>query len=442
MTRSYFPDYWPEFVADCWERVPTVIPSGTPEPLATRDEVFRALLALGRQFRADADRPIDRPTFERSEMAEIRRGYVKLLIDHARLLGPVVESYLPDARDRNLGDYINRLCSNAGSHGVMLYVTDFQLYAPEIWLRACKFLKPLYERVGMPAGYADLELFMGRYDSTPGGAHRDRGTAFHFVIDGRKTMYVWPRPQFWSDEIFIGREFNPLCWRDHLGDAVALEGGPGDILYWAIDHWHVGGSPEFSVSLNIALYRHGCPTDFWRRALTRAIASPELGSYPFQLTARDARADILPEEVRTVFATVRDRACYGAMEQAAIIEWLCLTTGFGFTTVPPRRPSCDLKESDTIVGRKDFPILWTTVVPRSFVYSANGHSSSIPDNEQLPKFFEELNQGRPVGIDTLVDRYSYDRVLPSSNCAAPHRSQLLSLLNDLYTMRAIEKVAI
>lgn len=215
--------------------------------------------------------------------SEERRSEVKLLFNSMRLLGAEADPLLPNLSDISLDQYSERLSRAAAHRDVLLYVTGFQRYAPDVWERACRFLAPLYEMVGMPAGYAGLELFMGRYATTPGGVHRGRGTNFHFLISGHKKMYVWPRSQFWIAPVAHGgsyrsprgTDFHPLQWREDLDDAVTLSAAPGDVFHWAIDHWHVGESPEFSVSLNIALYLQGNPWKLLETGLSAAVDASE-----------------------------------------------------------------------------------------------------------------------------------------------------------------------
>lgn len=431
---SYFPENWPDFVARLWNREALVIPNAIDPPLATSEEIFTALQSLARQFRDDADRPSDRPPNELPPEQEERRSDVKLLFDNMRLLGAEVDPLLPDSTDTTLDQYGERLCRAAGRRDVMLYVTGLQRFTPQIWRRACEFLTPLYESVGMPAGYADLELFMGRYKGTPGGVHRDRGTNFHFVISGHKKMYVWPRREFWStsrsesESFHPGRasEFQPLQWRQALGDGLSLEAGPRDVFHWAIDHWHVGDSPEFSVSLNIALYLHGSPWKLIESSLSRELASADISSYPFRPRMDLWHAQDLPADVSSIFDRLVSAASAERRAFLAAQEWLRKTTSFGFGTVPPLEASPPVRPGDSLRKVGLMPILYRRVGHR-LLYGANGHVADTADSPWVARLLEEINSSPAGCVQSVLLRSASEDV-----------SRALEMVQGLVRMRAVE----
>ena len=62
--------------------------------------------------------------------------------------------------------------------------------APLLWTRARDLLRPLFDRIGIPAGHVELEIFFGRYEFTTGGIHRRRArtcTACRMAGPGAET---------------------------------------------------------------------------------------------------------------------------------------------------------------------------------------------------------------------------------------------------------------
>ncbi len=461
MVNCFFPHGWTRFIETYWDQAPMVARSATAYPITTGEEIFDCLRRLGRQFRLDGDRPTDLPTHERSPQAENCRSYVKLLFDNKRLLGTAVESLLPYSSDQDLISYFSRIREAAGNSGVLLYVTDFQLYAPELWERICSFLLPLYEKVGMPGGYADIELFMGQYDTTSGGVHRDTGANFHFVVSGEKTMHVWPRTTFWrtangpNDQRVSA--FDPMAWKNHLEDADTLDAVAGDMFYWAPNHWHVGELPAFSASINIALYQYGRATDCVSAAIVDAVNvsndiqnwsagdienwSPQVAtiggvcgvngvrvpSFPFLAKNCVDQVANLPPDIQRFFGLMRSPGFSKEMESAVIEAWLRRTTGFAFGSVPSKLDSKPLRHSDLVQNTSPLPILWAVTGDDELVYSARGHSARIRNDTAITGILSRISEGRPDTVYDLVQQCSCSTVAASA----------IAVIEDLYRMRAI-----
>ncbi|SAL59837.1 hypothetical protein [Caballeronia humi] len=377
-----------------------MIPQALDWPLASTDEILSALLALAGQFRTDADRPGLRlnpePMIDREEL----RSDIHLFIGGKRLPKAVLDPLLPDIGDSTLEQYGERLCQAAEAADVMLYVTGLQRFTPTIWKRACEFLIPLYESVGLPAGYADLELFMGRYRATPGGVHRDQGTNFHFVISGQKKMHLWPRPDLSEaldpagEASSDSRRFQTDQWMWDLGHGLSLAAASGDVFHWAIEHWHVGDSPEFSVSLNIALYLNGSPWKLVESALSRALALANASSYPFDPRAEDWHAQGFPSDVSRIFDRLAGMASLESIEALCAREWLRKMTSFGFAIVPPPEASPVVQPGDVFKRTGVIPVLYRRVGGR-LLYSANGHVDETIDSPRMLNLFDQINRLQP-----------------------------------------------
>jgi hypothetical protein len=436
VVSPYFPREWARFVDTYWDRAPMVARPATSDPITSPEEVFQGLQRLGRQYRLDADRPTDLPTHERSLKAENRRSYVKLLFDNKRLLGTDVESLLPYPSDEDLTSYFSRLRTGAGNRGVLLYVTDFQIYVPELWERICSFLVPLYERVGMPGGYADVELFLGQYVTTAGGVHRDTGENFHFVVDGQKTMHVWPRTTFWRtidgpDDARISA-FDPMLWSHHLEDGETFDAKAGDMFYWAPDHWHVGESPKFSVSINIALYQYGRATDCLPTVIAEEIGGSRVPSFPFSHKNSENRLANPPDDIQRFLGLIKSPEFPRRMESAMTEAWLKRTTGFAFGSVPSKRESASLRRSDRVQSGGLLPILWAVTNDDELIYSARGHSSRTRNHASLTSILSRISEGVSETVYNLIQQYV------STDCDRDKVAQsAVTMIDDLYRMRAI-----
>ncbi len=104
------------------------------------------------------------------------------------------------------------------------------MHDEQFWLRVREFLSGIYQFIGMPVEATEASVFLGNYEKTPFGLHKDTCSMFMFVVAGRKRIRAWP------DEYFRGKEnvANTLDYEQFLNDAVTLEGGPGDVIYWPL----------------------------------------------------------------------------------------------------------------------------------------------------------------------------------------------------------------
>src|SRR5690606_17925463 len=218
--------FWDQLARSHWERAPLVFRAPGGRALATLDEVFAGLVAA-----ADRYRQLD---------GGVR---LRLFLDGALAQHDIV-SLLPAREDGSIAGYAARLDRALDGREYLLVINNLQRHLPGLHRRLCGFLAPLYRRVGMPAGLADADVFVGRYSRTPFGVHKDDASNFQFILEGDKTMRVWPDQAFgdpaamWEDASHVrDAEYERARARGEV-----LRGRPGDVLYWPSSHWHVGES--------------------------------------------------------------------------------------------------------------------------------------------------------------------------------------------------------
>ncbi len=59
----------------------------------------------------------------------------------------------------------------------------------QLWMRMRNLLHGLLAQVPTPESLS--AIFLGNYESTPFGVHKDDKSNFQFVIEGRKRMHLW-----------------------------------------------------------------------------------------------------------------------------------------------------------------------------------------------------------------------------------------------------------
>ena len=235
--------FFDHFIEHHWEKRPGVLPSPLQISLATDAELIDAALKAYADPRARAVPALqtqsDRPAYDEVEARS-------LMARHAKA--------------PTLTEFVDGVICEGGLEGFFSYVSNLQIYKPEIWLRIQPVLGEITRRVGLPANRVDLDLFFGRYRQTPSGIHKD-SASFCFVTHGRKRILVWPYETFahllevqdadarHSTSFFLKDAANLDEWRSK---AIVLEASPGEVIYWPSHYWHIGedtGSTSSMVTL-------------------------------------------------------------------------------------------------------------------------------------------------------------------------------------------------
>src|SRR5437764_457004 len=92
---------------------------------------------------------------------------------------PDLRGYLPIAEDRDAEGYERRLVQELSVGSFALFVSGMEAFSSALYDNTRTFLTELFKQTGTPAHLAELELFLGRYHSTPGGIHNEECHNLH-----------------------------------------------------------------------------------------------------------------------------------------------------------------------------------------------------------------------------------------------------------------------
>jgi hypothetical protein len=231
---------WTHLLAKCWERRSCVLPR--TRGLLSAKAAFDLVCELGQLWRKCSPPPFVAHFATAGGETEVR--------PHA----------FPTRSDGTFPGHAKRVSSEFGTDDFLLYVRGFAECVPRLEQRANAKLEPLRE-LGASWDHLELELYIGRYDWTPIGIHRESCGNLHQTILGRKEMLVWP------ENALQARINRPECAHDGATKLDALGAGllsrkdcihnhlaQEETIYFPSQHWHVGMSPELSVALDLALF--------------------------------------------------------------------------------------------------------------------------------------------------------------------------------------------
>lgn len=215
-----------------WGHHPQVFRFHSMPGRPTSKEVFSAMLSAAEDYRKS-------PTVAVPFRAWMGNGLLECDLD----------SVLPSSHDQNVQGYVDRVLGLHGNtRGFSVMLNHLHFRAAPLFTSFAPFIQSIVQFSGIPVGGVDFDVIVGKYRNTGFGVHLDDADNFTFVLEGRKTIYAWPAEYA---SVFQRRRSGIANAKD---ESLVLEAGPGDIIYWPKSFWHVGESPEVSLTVQIAFY--------------------------------------------------------------------------------------------------------------------------------------------------------------------------------------------
>ncbi|MGA5822856.1 hypothetical protein ACPC54_33965 [Kitasatospora sp. NPDC094028] len=366
--------FWREFVAETWEQRATTV-GPPPVDLALGEDWFFDVLVRAATTPPRADGPL-----------------VRLWADGSK--ADLAESpYLPRHSDGSVDGYLRRVDAWAGDREWNLGMSRLHSASFELWERGARFVEGLWRELGgMTCGFADTDVFIGRYAGTPVGIHQDDAGNFMFGLSGTKSILVWPPDR--SDNLPV----NTPSWAGAEDRAVELVASTTDVGYFPARFWHVGVSPaRASATFNIALFFDGDPVDALIATVAADLRSKvgPVDSSGLYNRREDGHGTALPDAVRNAVDAwaamdvdrVRDRLTSRWLRRVS-------AQGFGHPF-----PAFDVEpvDGDDEVCLHGFPVLYrpTTNGTRTIV-AGNGHAVTVPGSAAVAELIDMLNAGEVV----------------------------------------------
>ncbi|GCF10362.1 cupin domain-containing protein [Dictyobacter arantiisoli] len=392
---------WDTFVSQYWQKEPVVLHDTV---LSSADDIFQTVILACEKY-----------------CAQEEGVYLKLYVNGKQILQDLPQ-YLPHTEDGSPKGYEQRLQRELNAESFILFITGFERYNAKLYHRAQDFLSHLFQHTGIPAGHAELELFLGRYTYTPGGIHKEECTNFQWVIDGDKTMHTWPESTWNTETLSVNLQHDPTSHEEEyfledvsLNDtrhgSKALRGKAGDILYWPSKYWHVGETPELSMAITLAIYMHGRPyqevLQTVQQLVEQHIGSSNIApAYPFPTSTNTSLESALPASLHQPFAIIKELTSTRLLQQALLERWLKRASNLSLSKTLELLPEKVFTEAESIHYVSPRPILYTQLDPQTFLYAANGHCATINTEIHLAQLLDFLNTGATITISNALAQYS------------------------------------
>ncbi len=408
--------FWDDFVARSWSRQPCLIREPFAEPLIDETELFAILADATSEFRAYR-----------------RLVSLGVFIDGACILADV-DRLLPQPTVRSLDEYRAQLEPLVGERPFMITVAGLQYFAFDLWMRARWFLRPLFERVGFPANNADLDMFFGRYDQSPGGVHKDAAANFSYVLSERKTMLFWPDSYFAARVPQWATSIRTMDYRPFVDDAIVIDAGRGDVIFWPRDFWHVGVSDGgWPTTLTVAIFQKKSPHD----VLVEALGSTSSLTTPSDMFGGRQTAEHLgelPPILREGARVFQQAASGDGLLQAARRRWLQRASASGFGNVPPPLNAAPIHDRDRVSAEDVGPLLVTQSEHGRLSIGANGHIVDVADTPHLRNCVDLVRSGVVGTVGEIVSACTRNA---AGQDAVECASETKHLIEELCRIRAL-----
>ncbi|MDZ4685131.1 MAG: hypothetical protein SH850_08575 [Planctomycetaceae bacterium] len=291
---------------------------------------------------------------------------------------PLPAAVLPIREDGSLAVYIDRMRRQIASpDGYSIFVTSVIKHDEFTWRVVRGFVRELVRRVGLPPRGFDAGFGLGQYDFTPSGVHADTGrSAYILPIVGSKRFRIWTDDyaRQHPDLANVRGRYDTL-----KKDSLELEAGPGGLLYWPENGWHIyEGDGEFTAMLSLG-----------------AFVGEQVANLPCDVDKLQELAQTVPDSFSV--KAIKDtpiRTQNAPVEQV----WLGFLSGLGLRYPIPSRH--DALPDGPLRGDRD-PILWRALPDGRIAIGVNGHCI-VDSGNWLTPLVERINARVPFAVAEVV----------------------------------------
>ena len=430
--------FWKDFIKQHWDREPHLFRGLFQSHFPTTQEIYEAFVEAGeRWFRGEY--PPNR----------ILRFFIEHLdgpdgIPYYTMIYPT-RKHLPLREDGTMHGYLERVDKWLGGKRFGLTLNRCHAHHWGHWQQMTSFLSGFYEALGVPLFGNDSTIFLGNYRYTPFGIHKDDLHIFNFIIEGKKTMSLWPFEQLAQrEEVPKGdpdliHKPAAVILRDQadeeklLSQATLLHGEPGDMLYWPASYWHRAEPSPSPFALTASLGVNFRPPE------ALGMRMPPL--WPGRVKNNElpgGRRWQVPASVRNVIKQQSQRKVVLAAERDLTAEWTRYLTGAALDGAPPEAKEAPLTPQEWIRTHPNRPLVSVPLSEGHLLVSGVGRSTTLKPSpavrRRIDRLVESLNSGKPQQVEALEQAF-----FSKLTARAFTRSAFRALLDDLVRWHAVRR---
>lgn len=278
-------------------------------------------------------------------------------------------------------------------------------------------LEPFLAKTGIPTEGIIFTLFIGNYESTPLGIHKDLPgkSVMHFHLGpGPKTIYTWDTDKFTN--LITHQKYNIKQLDALIPFAKKHQFNEGDIYFMPENIYHIGTQQGLSIGIACWCYNRS-NQDFAKRLPSilseNFLMSSDIMLKPDRTPIDDSSGlektlDLfnLPEEYKDLTFKDTLRQVYKDLRYS-------LQSNAGYRTSPFPNPAVyQFSLDDTIEIEKPYKILYHENKDKLNIY-VRGIKIEFKNFECIKAFIDEINKGLPLQVNELLKQL--DASWPNEN---------------------------
>lgn len=331
-------------------------------------------------------------------------GY-RLWIDGEQVLDLEDHFSLHPRPDEDAEEWVSRAFGEK-KFGVIL--NRGEKFSEELSQATALMLEPILREIGMPTEGILYTIFVGNYDMTPLGIHRDFAgkSVLHFHLGpGPKTMYVWE-----DDDYKTGPEenrFNNMNIEKHLPHATKHTFGEGEFYFMPENKYHLGMQNELSIGIACWFFNR-CDYDFANQLLERFRSNYLKNSRVMLKPDKKPVDDISTvEPILSLFdlpggGDVGIKSLLGSIYKDFRYS---LFSNAGFRNRPiPRSKDVDIKRGDRVYADLPYKIVCREAEELGhFDLFVRGTKVTLRNFQGLEQIVDRINNQKMVDVNQLVE---------------------------------------
>lgn len=270
-------------------------------------------------------------------------------------------------------------------------------------------VEPYLEKIGFPREGINFSIFIGNYDKTPLGIHKDPPGQdvmhFHLGPNG-KTMYTWERELY--EDLIKNKNFEKQDVSGLLPYSTKFSFEEGDMYFMPEGEYHIGEQEGLSIAITFWRYNH--TKDKLARKLQNVLLNQFMKNNEDLLEqdqnelndvcGLDSTLDIfnIPEEMENMNYKDLMRQAYKDLRYS-------IQSNAGYRTSPfIRKEKIEFSIDDIIQVEQPFKILYKESINKDKLHVfVRGAKLELNNFECIKDFINLINDGEPHRVSILLD---------------------------------------
>lgn len=398
---------WEHFMAEYWDQAPVLIKGYHKETIISEEDFFTLFKLQSEQILAG----------KRAGLTLYDKNRVSLSGENASIrFRTGIEDYLPHNKFADLRDYLNWLASVDRFNEFCVYADSPHTYK-HIWEKMKGQFREIFRHTNMSPHGMNTDLFIGNYERTNFGAHKDQLSNFMFLVFGTRRMLLWSE-HTWK-KVLNNPDNNKLVVQNYepfREEAIVVEMEAGDMLYWPSEYWHVGENDgTLSGSINIDYVESDSLTEVENvigNSLTKIIRQESANhtkNYDrdyFHFEEDESAQMSLPDNITERYKLlIRHFANPQLFTFFLESEWLRKISAMGFIKgLQPRETPAGVSAAAVVRSDKDYPVYYKAIDDK-LVLAHSGVLKVLDLEDGLIRLVEHLNKGGNIPASALYSRF-------------------------------------